>query len=113
MTFEQTQRLMTMLHMNYATFLPRDVRDTALKINLWAKELETVNKDDAEAAFRAIIRNCEFAPTLNEFLSFAAAAKNMRASGQKMALTVDSTPRYTADPDHIERVMQKLYRELK
>ena len=110
MTFEQTQRLCTMLHMNYASFMPKDLHEAAGKVRIWADAMKQVKPEAAEAAFRLYVKTAEFAPTIAEFLRFVRACD----AGKKDQLLLEDNykPEYTADPDHVERVFEQLMKDL-
>lgn len=111
MTFDETKKIITILHMNYASFLSKDLREAHLKMVLWADALKNTSAGTAEAAAVAVIKTCEFAPTLAEFLRFVRAIEQSTDLTQ-LRLTQDERPRYTADPEHVDRVFREMMRDL-
>lgn len=110
MTFTETQKLCTMLHMAYASFLPRDIHEAAGKIKIWADALKNESPAAAEAAFRLYIKSSEFAPTIAEFLRFIRACDT---GTRRELLTADLRPKYECDEAHRDAVMGKILKELR
>ena len=116
MTYEEASRLITMLQMNFAAFMPTSPEATALKKGLWAEELQKYPYEKGMKAVRDIIGLLQYPPTIADFRSRAGNNAEMTRDDYLARLpgpTIeDIEARYTANMNRVDEMMADLDKEL-
>jgi len=119
MTEFEANRLITMIIYNFSQFLPADPKGAALKKGTWMAELIKYDAARAEDAVRTLITTCHFPPQIADFRDAIGVGGEYTREDQQARLPGPTfgTPEgyramYTADPEHVNAVMEKLMREL-
>ena len=119
MTYEEANRIVITLNMNFAAFLPRDPEEAAAKRNMWIAELSKYDFKQGLEAAKKIINTSPYPPTIYDFRT---------AMGHNPELTRDEAQArlpgptweseegmkalYTADMDRVNKLMAELDKEL-
>lgn len=116
MTYEEASRLITMLQMNFAAFMPAQVEAAALKKGLWAEELQKYTYEKGMKAVRDIIGLLQYPPTIADFRSRVGKSAEMTRDDYIARLpgpTIeDIEARYSANMDRVDKMMADLDGEL-
>lgn len=117
MTEFDANRLLTIIVYNFAAFLPADPHGAAIKKGSWLAELVKYDKVHAEKAVMDLVQTCHYPPQIADFRDRILPSLTREDPRQGLPGPVYGTQEgfeamYTADPDHIERVMAQLYRDL-
>lgn len=119
MTYEEANRIVITLNMNFAAFLPRDPEEAAAKRNMWISELAKYDFKQGLEAAKKIINSSPYPPTIYDL---------KQALGHNPELTRDEAQArlpgptweseegmkalYTADMDRVNKLMADLDKEL-
>ena len=119
MTYEEANRIVITLNMNFAAFLPRDPEEAAAKRNMWIAELSKYDFKQGLEAAKKIINTSPYPPTIYDL---------KQALGHNPELTRDEAQArlpgptweseegmkalYTADMDRVNKLMADLDKEL-
>ena len=116
MTYEEANRIVITLNMNFAAFLPRDPEEAAAKRNMWISELAKYDFKQGLEAAKKIINTSPYPPTIYDL---------KQALGHNPELTRDEIEArlpgptydkpesyYTADMDRVNKLMADLDKEL-
>ena len=116
MTYEEAERIILTLNMNYAAFLPRDIQEAAAKRSLWLGELAGMDFKDALTAAKKIIQTSPYPPTIYDFrvaLGHNPELTRDEAQARLPGPTYDRPESYyTADMDRVNKLMADLDKEL-
>ena len=116
MSYEEASRLITMLQMNFAAFLPSHPEAAALKKGMWAEELMKHPYDKGMKAVKDIIGLLQYPPTMADFKSRMGQGAEMTRDDMVARLPGpiigDTSALYTADMDRVARMMADLDQEL-
>ena len=119
MTEKEANRLLLMLQYNFATFYPADVQGIAVKKGTWMAELVKYDAAKAEKAVRTLIQTLHYAPQIVDFREAIGMSGELtrddiqaRLPGPTFGTEEGYKAMYTADPEHVKAVMDKLMREL-
>lgn len=114
MNYENASRLILILTMNYAGFMPTDPQSAAVKKGMWADALRKFDVEPALAAIEAMLKELKFPPTISDFYEFigVANADLEREKALNQPMLEDNGPKYTADMARVDRLMKSLDREL-
>ena len=114
MNYENASRLILILTMNYAGFMPTDPQSAAVKKGMWADALRKFDVEPALAAIETMLKELKFPPTISDFYEFigVANADLEREKALNQPMLEDNGPKYTADMNRVDRLMKSLDREL-
>ena len=116
MTYEEASRLITMLQMNFAAFMPTSPEAAALKKGLWAEELQKHTYEKGMKAVRDIIGILQYPPTIADFKSRVGHSAELTRDDLVARLpgpTIDDIEsRYSADIGRVNMLMKNLDMEL-
>lgn len=115
MTYEEASRLITMLQMNFAAFLPAHPEAAALKKGMWCEELIKHPYDKAMKAVKEIIGILQYPPTMADLKSRLGISEELTRDDVVARLpgpTLDKETLYTADMDRVTKMMKDLDVEL-
>lgn len=119
MTEFEANRLVLTLTMNFAKFMPTEIEAAAVKRGMWLRELEKYDFKKALEAVNDIIHCLPYPPTIYDLTSrmgqggeYTRDDLQARLPGPTFGTEEGYKAMYTADPDHVNAVMEKLMREL-
>ena len=116
MTYEEAERIILTLNMNYAAFLPRDIQEAAAKRSLWLGELAGMDFKDALTAAKKIIQTSPYPPTIYDFRTAMGHNPELTREEAQARLPGPTYDRpesyYTADMDRVDKLMADLDKEL-
>ena len=114
MTEREANRLLLMLQYNFAGFFPNDVQGIAVKKGMWTEELLKYDAQQAEKAVKAMIRTLHYPPQIADFREHIGVETRRQPllNGPTYDTKEGVEAMYTADPEHVERVMAELMRDL-
>lgn len=116
MTYEEASRLITMLQMNFAAFLPSHPEAAAMKKGMWVEELTKYKYADGMRAVKDIIGLLQYPPTMADFKNHVGAGAELTRDDMMARLpgpTIDNTESlYTANMERVDRMMADLDKEL-
>lgn len=119
MTYEEASRLLTMLQMNFAAFMPQAVDAAAMKKGLWARELQKYTYADGSRAVQDIITTLHYPPTMADLHDYLGTGGEMTRDDMLARIPTDiiGDPNalyssYERDKDRIDRMFDDLDQEL-
>ena len=119
MTYEEAERIILTLNMNYAAFLPRDIQEAAAKRSLWLGELAGMDFKAALGAAKKIIQTSPYPPTIYDFRTamghnpeLTREEAQARLPGPTWESEEGMKALYTADMDRVDKLMANLDKEL-
>ena len=116
MTYEEANRIVITLNMNFAAFLPRDPEEAAAKRNMWIAELSKYDFKQGLEAAKKIINSSPYPPTiydLKQALGHNPELTRDEIEARLPGPTYDSPESYyTADMDRVDKLMADLDKEL-
>ena len=119
MTYQEANRLITMLTYNFAAFMPIQPLDAAAKKGLWAEELVKYDAAAGEKAVKKIIQTSPYPPTIYDFraaMGFNPDLTRDEAQARLPGPTWDTPEgmkaQYAFDHDRVDRMMADLDKEL-
>ena len=116
MTYEEAERIILTLNMNYAAFLPRDIQEAAAKRSLWLGELAGMDFKAALGAAKKIIQTSPYPPTIYDFRTAMGHNPELTRDEAQARLPGPTYDRpesyYTADMDRVNKLMADLDKEL-
>ena len=116
MTYEEAERIILTLNMNYAAFLPRDIQEAAAKRSLWLGELAGFDFKDSLVAAKKIIQTSPYPPTIYDFRTALGHNPELTRDEAQARLPGPSYDKpesyYTADMDRVDKLMADLDKEL-
>ena len=120
MTYKEAERLVLTLHMNYASFLPRDVQLAAAKRGLWVKELEKYDFKKGLEAVQKIINTMQYPPTMYDLKTCLGVGGECtrddmvaRLTGPTWETQEGMAAQYAFDHERTRKIMEDLDNELK
>ena len=118
MTYQEANRLVLTLNMNFASFLPRDIEEAAAKRGMWLAELQQYDFKKGLEAVNRLIQTTPYAPTIYDFKTALGVGGELtrediqaRLPGPTFESEEGMKALYTADPQHVADVFEKLMRE--
>ena len=116
MTEFEANRLVTMLVYNFPQFLPLDPQGAAIKKGSWMSELVKHDAARGEQAVKRLIQTCHFPPQIADFrealgVEITRDEYQARLPGPTFESEEGMKALYTADPQHVADVFEKLMRE--
>lgn len=122
MTYEEAERIILTLNMNFSAFLPRDVHEAAAKRSMWLGELAGMDFKAALGAAKKIIQTSPYPPTIYDFRMAMGISpddpeltlddKLARLPGPTWESEEGMRALYTADMERVDRMMAELDKEL-
>ena len=116
MTYEEAERIILTLNMNFAAFIPRDVHEAAAKRSMWLGELAGMDFKAALGAAKKIIQTSPYPPTIYDFRTAMGHNPELTRDEAQARLPGPTYDRpesyYTADMDRVNKLMADLDKEL-
>ena len=119
MTYEEANRLVITLNMNFAAFMPREVEEAAAKRGMWLGELQKYDFRKGLEAVNHIIQTSPYPPTIYDFKTALGVGGELtrddiqaRLPGPTFGTEEGYKAMYTADPEHVKSVFEQLMRDL-
>jgi hypothetical protein len=116
MTYDEANRIVITLNMNFATFLPRDPEEAAAKRNMWISELVKYDFKKGLEAAKMIITTSPYAPTIYDLKQALGHNPGLTRDEMMARLPGPSYDRpesyYTANMDRVNKMMADLDKEL-
>jgi len=120
MTYQEAERLVITLHMNFANFLPKEVELAAAKRGLWVKELEKYEFKRGLEAVQHIVQTLQFPPTMYDLKTSLGVGGEYtrddmlaRLPGPTWDTPEGMAAQYAFDHDRARRIMDELDEELR
>lgn len=119
MTYEEANRIVITLNMNFAAFLPRDPEEAAAKRNMWIAELSKYDFKQGLEAAKKIINSSPYPPTIYDLRQALGVGGELtrddmvaRLPGPTYDTEEGAKALYTADMDRVNKLMADLDKEL-
>ena len=119
MTYEEADRLVTIIHMNFAAFLPPSPEASAVKKGMWCGELQKFDYKRGLDAVKMLLQTQQYPPTmydLRQALGIGAEITRddlqARLPGPQFGSEEGFKAMYTSDPDRINKLMADLDAEI-
>ena len=119
MTYEEANRIVITLNMNFAAFLPRDPEEAAAKRNMWIAELSKYDFKQGLEAAKKIINTSPYPPTIYDLRQALGVGGELtrddmvaRLPGPTYDTEEGAKALYTADMDRVNKLMAELDKEL-
>lgn len=112
MTEREANKLVLMLVYNFAAFLPPDPQGAALKKGMWMSELLKYEYQQAEDAVAKMIHTMHYPPQIADLREAMLPAVQKGLPGPVFGTKEGFDAMYTADMDHVDKLMAKLMEEL-
>lgn len=118
MTYEEADRLVTIIHMNYAAFLPASPEASAVKKGMWCGELQKHDYKKGLTAVQNIIGTLQYPPTMYDLKQALGIGGDYKRedpgliSGPVFGTKDGNSAMYTADMDRVGKMLADLDKEL-
>lgn len=118
MTYEEASRLVLIMTMNYAGFMPPEPTSAAAKKGMWAEVLSKYDYALSMDAVQRMLKEVKFPPTIADFCEYLGVGRvnrqemEARLTGPVYGTQEGFDAMYTADPAHVDEIMKKLERDL-
>lgn len=120
MTYQEAERLVITLHMNFANFLPKEIELAAAKKGQWMKELEPYEFRRGLEAVNTLIHTLQYPPTMFDLKTVLGVGGEYtrddlqaRLPGPTFGTEEGYRAMYTSDMTRVDRIMAELDRELR
>ena len=111
MTYEEADRLITILAMNYAAFMPMEPQAAAVKKGQWTGVLKDYEYKTGLKAIKDIMGSLQYPPTMYDLkmaLGYGSETKIPQIEGPTFATEEGRQALYTADMDRVDKLMAEL-----
>lgn len=118
MTYQEADRLVTILHMNFANFLPPSPEASAVKKGMWCGELQKYDYKRGMKAIELLIQTQQYAPTMYDLRTALGAngdyarEEPKQIEGPTFGTRDGNSAMYAADMDRVNKLMEDLDKEL-
>lgn len=119
MTYNEANRIVITLNMNFAAFLPRDPEEAAAKRNMWISELAKYDFKQGLEAANKIIQTSPYPPTIYDFKAaigfnpeLTREEAQARLPGPTWETEEGMRAQYSFDHERVNRMMAELDKEL-
>ena len=115
MTYAEADRLITILSMNYAAFLPAHPEAAAVKKGQWAGVLQKYDYKTGLRAIEDMMGTLQFPPTMYDLkmaLGYGSETEVPQIEGPTFGTEEGNKAMYTADMDRVNKMMAELDKEL-
>lgn len=116
MTYEEADRLVTILHMNFAAFLPATPEASAVKKGMWCGELQKFDYKRGLDAVKMLLQTQQYPPTMYDLRQALGVDRLHNDPAMIEGPTFDTAEgkaaMYTADMDRVNKLMTDLDKEL-
>lgn len=120
MTYQEAERLVITLHMNFANFLPKEIELAAAKKGQWMKELEPYEFRRGLEAVNTLVQTLQYPPTMFDLKTALGAGGEYtrddlqaRLPGPTFGTEEGYAAMYTCDMDRVNKLMADLDYELR
>ena len=120
MTYQEAERLVITLHMNFANFLPKETELAAAKKGQWMKELEPYEFRRGLEAVNTLVQTLQYPPTMYDLKTALGAGGEYtrddlqaRLPGPTFGTEEGYAAMYTCDMDRVNKLMADLDYELR
>lgn len=120
MTYQEAERLVITLHMNFANFLPKEIELAAAKKGQWMKELEPYEFRRGLEAVNTLVQTLQYPPTMYDLKTALGAGGEYtrddlqaRLPGPTFGTEEGYAAMYTCDMDRVNKLMADLDYELR
>lgn len=115
MTYDEANRLVLTLNMNFAAFLPKEVDLAAAKKTMWASELQKYDFKAGLKAVQTLIQTLQYPPTMWDLKSTLGVGGDLTRDDIQARLPGPTfgPEMYSADMDRVDRMMAALDEELR
>ena len=120
MTYQEAERLVLTIHMNFANFLPKEVELAAAKRGQWMKELEPYEFRRGLEAVNTLVQTLQYPPTMYDLKTALGAGGELtrddviaRLPGPTFGTEEGFRAMYDFDHDRARKIMERLDEELR
>lgn len=120
MTYQEAERLVITLHMNFANFLPKEIELAAAKKGQWMKELEPYEFRRGLEAVNTLVQTLQYPPTMFDLKTALGAGGEYtrddlqaRLPGPTFGTEEGYAAMYTCDMERVNKLMADLDYELR